>query len=80
MKLHGRGFDAALFHDEDDTTWLLSMSADWRPGRDRFGGIEIQQYDRATRRLVGSPASCSPARRSGSPRARTCTATTAGTG
>ena len=29
------------------------MSADWRPGRDRFGGIEIQQYDRANRTLVG---------------------------
>ncbi|SCF09182.1 glycoside hydrolase family 43 protein [Micromonospora chokoriensis] len=55
VKLHGRGFDAALFHDEDGTTWLLSMSADWRPGRDRFGGIEIQQYDRVERRLVGSP-------------------------
>ncbi|WFE53549.1 glycoside hydrolase family 43 protein [Micromonospora sp. WMMD1155] len=55
VKLHGRGFDAALFHDEDGTSWLLSMSADWRPGRDRFGGIEIQQYDRAERRLVGSP-------------------------
>ncbi|MEU8153220.1 glycoside hydrolase family 43 protein [Micromonospora sp. NPDC048986] len=55
VKLHGRGFDASLFHDDDGTTWLLGMSADWRPGRDRFGGIEIQQYDRAARRLVGSP-------------------------
>ncbi|MBM7084983.1 glycoside hydrolase family 43 protein [Micromonospora humidisoli] len=55
VKLHGRGFDAALFHDDDGTTWLLAMSADWRPGRDRFGGIEIQQYDRAARRLVGRP-------------------------
>lgn len=55
VKLHGRGFDASLFHDHDGTTWLLGMSADWRPGRDRFGGIEIQQYDRAARRLVGSP-------------------------
>ncbi|WP_410817047.1 glycoside hydrolase family 43 protein [Micromonospora sp. 050-3] len=55
VKLHGRGFDASLFHDDDGTTWLLGMSADWRPGRDRFGGIEIQEYDRAARRLVGSP-------------------------
>lgn len=55
VKLHGRGFDASLFHDDDGTTWLLGMSADWRPGRDRFGGIEIQQYDSAARRLVGSP-------------------------
>jgi xylan 1,4-beta-xylosidase len=53
VPLHGRGFDASLFHDEDGTSWLLSMAADWRPGRDRFGGIEIQQYDRQARRLVG---------------------------
>ncbi|SDS46640.1 glycoside hydrolase family 43 protein [Actinoplanes derwentensis] len=51
--LHGRGFDASLFHDEDGTTWMLSMRADWRPGRDRFAGIEIQQYDPRERRLVG---------------------------
>ncbi|MER7169428.1 glycoside hydrolase family 43 protein [Micromonospora sp. NPDC000207] len=53
VKLHGHGFDASLFHDDDGSTWLLSLSADWRPGRDRFGGIEIQQYDRATKSLVG---------------------------
>ncbi|GAA2860812.1 xylan 1,4-beta-xylosidase [Actinoplanes cyaneus] len=51
--LHGRGFDASLFHDEDGTTWMLSMRADWRPGRDRFAGISIQRYDRDERRLVG---------------------------
>ncbi|MEV4417986.1 family 43 glycosylhydrolase, partial [Catellatospora sp. NPDC049609] len=55
VRLHSHGFDAALFHDDDGTTWLLNMSADWRPGRNRFGGIEIQQYDRAQRRLVGEP-------------------------
>ncbi|BCJ73370.1 xylan 1,4-beta-xylosidase [Catellatospora sp. IY07-71] len=54
VPLHSHGFDAALFHDEDGTTWLLSMSADWRPGRDRFGGIEIQRYDREKRQLVGN--------------------------
>jgi xylan 1,4-beta-xylosidase len=51
--LHGRGFDASLFHDDDGTSWMLSMVADWRPGRDRFAGISIQQYDRAARRLTG---------------------------
>jgi xylan 1,4-beta-xylosidase len=51
--LHGRGFDASLFHDEDGTTWMLSMRADWRPGRDRFAGISIQRYDHHERRLVG---------------------------
>ncbi|WP_308121305.1 glycoside hydrolase family 43 protein [Paractinoplanes bogorensis] len=51
--LHGRGFDASLFHDDDGTTWMLSMVADWRPGRNRFAGISIQQYDRSARALVG---------------------------
>ncbi|MBB5872772.1 xylan 1,4-beta-xylosidase [Allocatelliglobosispora scoriae] len=53
VPLHGHGFDASLFHDDDGTSWLLALNADWRPGRDRFNGIEIQQYDRAERRLVG---------------------------
>lgn len=53
VPLHAHGFDAAMFHDDDGSSWLLAMSADWRPGRDRFGGIEIQRYDRASRRLVG---------------------------
>jgi xylan 1,4-beta-xylosidase len=51
--LHAHGFDASLFHDEDGASWLLAMSADWRPGHNRFGGIEIQRYDRARRKLVG---------------------------
>ncbi|MET0424366.1 MAG: glycoside hydrolase family 43 protein [Actinoplanes sp.] len=51
--LHGRGFDASLFHDSDGTSWMLSMVADWRPGRNRFAGISIQQYDRQAKRLVG---------------------------
>jgi xylan 1,4-beta-xylosidase len=51
--LHGRGFDASLFHDDDGTSWMLSMVADWRPGRDRFAGISIQQYDRVARALTG---------------------------
>jgi xylan 1,4-beta-xylosidase len=53
VRLHARGFDASFFHDDDGTTWMLSMIADWRPGRDRFAGISIQQYDRAAARLVG---------------------------
>lgn len=53
IPLHAHGFDASLFHDADGSSWLLAMSADWRPGRDRFGGIEIQRYDRTERRLVG---------------------------
>jgi xylan 1,4-beta-xylosidase len=51
--LHGRGFDASFFHDDDGATWMLSMVADWRPERNRFAGISIQQYDRESRRLTG---------------------------
>jgi xylan 1,4-beta-xylosidase len=51
--LHGRGFDASLFHDEDGSTWMLSMVADARPGHNRFAGISIQRYDRSARRLTG---------------------------
>ena len=51
--LHGRGFDASLFHDDDGETWMLSMVADARPGHNRFAGISIQLYDRAARKLAG---------------------------
>ncbi|WP_433306919.1 glycoside hydrolase family 43 protein [Actinoplanes sp. CA-030573] len=51
--LHGRGFDASLFHDEDGSTWMLSMVADARPGNNRFAGISIQRYDRDARTLTG---------------------------
>lgn len=53
VPLHGRGFDASLFHDEDGTTWMLSMRADWRPGRNRFAGISLHRYDAREQRLVG---------------------------
>lgn len=53
IRLHAHGFDPSFFHDEDGSTWLLSMSADWRPGRDPFGGIEMQRFDRASGLLVG---------------------------
>ncbi|HWS33670.1 MAG TPA: family 43 glycosylhydrolase, partial [Actinoplanes sp.] len=53
VTLHGRGFDASLFHDDDGVSWMLSMRADWRPGRNRFAGISIQQYDHRDRRLIG---------------------------
>jgi len=53
--LHGRGWDVSLFHDADGRSWLLNMVFDWRPGRAGFAGIEIQEYSRSSRRLVGRP-------------------------
>ena len=53
--LNSSGFDPALFHDEDDRSWMLNMLWDHRPGRGRFAGIEIQEFDRAALKLTGEP-------------------------
>jgi len=52
--LHSRGFDPALFHDDDGRTYLLNLVWDHR-FRNKSGGIELQEYDRRGRRLVGAP-------------------------
>ena len=52
--LHARGFDASLFHD-GDTSWLINLVHDWRPGHGGSAGLEATRFDRATRRLVGDP-------------------------
>jgi len=53
IPLHAQGFDPSFFHDDDGSTWLLSMNIDWRPGRNPFAGILLQRYDRAAGALVG---------------------------
>lgn len=47
------GFDPSLFHDGDGRSWLCNMVWDHRPGRNRFGGILLQEFDRKEGRLVG---------------------------
>ncbi|GAA2155616.1 MULTISPECIES: glycoside hydrolase family 43 protein [Glycomyces] len=46
VRLPGRGFDAALFHEDDGSTWLLNMITG-------FQGIEIQRLDDG--KAVGDP-------------------------
>ncbi|KAB8166959.1 family 43 glycosylhydrolase [Streptomyces sp. 3MP-14] len=53
VEVHGAGFDPSLFHDEDGRSWLLAMRWDHRPGHDPFGGIVIQEWDRARRTTTG---------------------------
>ena len=53
--LNGTGFDASLFHDEGGRQWVVSMEWDHRPGRPRFAGIVLQEYDHQRRALVGRP-------------------------
>ncbi|HXY20164.1 MAG TPA: glycoside hydrolase family 43 protein [Gemmatimonadales bacterium] len=51
--LNSSGFDPSLFHDDDGRKYLVNMLWDWRPGHNRFGGIVLQEYSPAERKLVG---------------------------
>jgi xylan 1,4-beta-xylosidase len=53
VPLGGAGFDPSFFHDHDGRTWLVRMRREFLPGRNRFDGIWLQEYDRAAQRLVG---------------------------
>ncbi|MDR3438767.1 glycoside hydrolase family 43 protein [Telmatospirillum sp.] len=51
--LNSSGFDPSLFHDEDGRRWLVNVAWDHRGKPSRFGGIVLQEYDVAARRLTG---------------------------
>jgi xylan 1,4-beta-xylosidase len=51
--LNSSGFDPSLFHDDDGRKWLVNMIWDHRKGKNRFGGIVLQEYSPEERRLVG---------------------------
>ena len=53
VALNSIGFDPSLFHDDDGRKWLVNMMWDFRPGRNRFAGIVLQEYDHGARRLIG---------------------------
>jgi len=51
--LNSSGFDPSLFHDSDGRKYLLNMLWDYRPGKNRFAGIVIQEYSPEKKSLVG---------------------------
>jgi xylan 1,4-beta-xylosidase len=51
--LNSSGFDPSLFHDDDGRKYLVNQLWDHRPGRNRFGGIVLQEYLPAERKLTG---------------------------
>ena len=53
MYLNSAGFDPSLFHDDDGRKYLLHMIWDFRPGKNRFAGIGLQEYSVGERRLIG---------------------------
>lgn len=52
--LNSSGFDPSLFHDDDGRKYLLNMLWDFRPGHNRFAGIEVQEYSPAEQKLIGT--------------------------
>jgi xylan 1,4-beta-xylosidase len=53
LYLNSSGFDPSLFHDDDGRKYVVNQLWDHRPGRNRFGGIVLQEYSPARRRLIG---------------------------
>jgi len=51
--LNSTGFDPALFHDSDGRKWLVQMERDYRPGRQSFAGILLQEFEAGASRLIG---------------------------
>jgi xylan 1,4-beta-xylosidase len=52
--INSSGFDPSLFHDDDGRKYVVNMLWDHRPGRNRFGGIVLQEYSLKERALVGA--------------------------
>ncbi|MFA5447932.1 MAG: glycoside hydrolase family 43 protein [Sphaerochaeta sp.] len=53
--LNSYGFDPSLFHDEDGRKWTLTMTTDFREGKNRFAGILLEEYDRVKKVCSGKP-------------------------
>lgn len=51
--LNSSGFDPSLFHDDDGRHWLLNMVTDHRKNKNHFGGILLQEFSVAEKRLIG---------------------------
>ena len=51
--LNCSGFDPSLFHDDNGKKWLVNMTIDHRINKERFSGIDIQEYDEKEKTLIG---------------------------
>lgn len=51
--LNCSGFDPSLFHDANGKKWLINMTIDHRVDKERFSGIDIQEYDEKRQKLIG---------------------------
>lgn len=55
VPLSRQGFDPSIFHDDDGKKYMVVQTIDHRTGRERFTGIDIQEYDPVAGKLVGQP-------------------------
>ena len=51
--MNSSGFDPSLFHDDDGRKYFVNMLWDYRPGKNRFSGIVLQEYSHKERKLIG---------------------------
>ncbi len=51
--LNASGFDPSLFHDRDGRKWLVNMLHDYRPYKNTFSGIVMQEYSEQEKKLIG---------------------------
>lgn len=54
VALSRSGFDPSLFHD-GDKKYLVNMTIDHRVDEVRFSGIDVQEYDPVSKKLLGKP-------------------------
>lgn len=53
--LHSAGFDASLFHDEDNRKWITSLEWETREGYEQPGAICLVEYSPEQKRVIGTP-------------------------
>ena len=52
--LNCSGFDPSIFH-EGDKKYVVNMIIDHRVDYERFAGVDVQEYDVKTQKLIGTP-------------------------
>ena len=60
VPLSRQGFDPSIFHDDDGKKYMVVQTIDHRADYNRFSGVDVQQYDPAEKKLLGSPVRVFP--------------------
>lgn len=55
LMINCSGFDPSLFHDTDGKKYVVNMVLDYRMDKDRFAGIDVQEFDIEKGILIGQP-------------------------